>query len=115
MITWQDVSTLDPNLVAIAPETGAAILVDVYQLLSPTRWGSKLDLAAKYLAAHTASLVLRGGGLSGTTPLTMQQLGPAQQQFAQPTVIDEGTDLDATPWGKRYKMLVRGLGLFSNS
>jgi hypothetical protein len=110
MITWTDVALLDPRLSTVPSGAQMALLADVYLMLPAARWGAKLDLGAKYLAAHMGTLYLRGGsGPAG--PLTHEQLGPAARSYAAPMLLHGWmSDLDITPWGLLFKRLVRGLG-----
>lgn len=109
MITWNMVVAIDPALSTISTEQQIAILTDVYATLSTSRWGSKLDLGAKYLAAHTGAMALRGGGLGSPGPIASEGLGDANRSYSV-SVTSSFSDLDATIWGKRFQFLMRGLG-----
>lgn len=109
MITWADCIALDASLSAVPEAAQDAILADVYGTLSADRWGDKLDRAAKYLAMHTGTLLLRGGGLGGVGPVQSESLGDAARSYAVGSLSASTDDLDATPWGLAYKRLRRGL------
>lgn len=113
-ISWTDVTNLDASLAAPAVPVAAqtAILADVYAMLDADRWGDKLDLGAKYLAAHTGALVARGGGGTGAGAVMQEALGDASRMFST-SVAYSYHDLDATPWGKRFRLILRGLGVFA--
>jgi hypothetical protein len=110
MITWTDVALLDPKLASIPNGAQTALLADVYLMLPVQRWGTKLDLGAKYLAAHMGTLYLRGGTGPGG-PLTGEKLGPASRTYAAPRLVHGlWTDLDTTVWGLTFRRIARGLG-----
>lgn len=109
-VTWDDVVAIDAYLADVPVATQDAILADCVLLLDATRFGSKLDLATKYLAAHTGILYKRtGAGPVG--PVTSQSLGPASVGYAAP-VLAAFDDLSSTPWGLRFELILTGTGLF---
>lgn len=105
--TWDDVSALDPALAAIPSAQQDAILADSAAYLSPSRFGIKYDMAVKYLAAHTGTLCLRGGGLASVGPVSQERLGDAMIGYAIP-VVETLDYLSSTPWGLFLKKLMRG-------
>jgi hypothetical protein len=112
-ITWADVVALDAQLSAVPVAAQAAIIADTYAMLPPLRWGTKLDLGAKYLAAHTGAMVLRGGGLGTPGQIMGERLGDASRSYADAKPFRSQmpvTDLSATPWGVRFQLLLRALG-----
>lgn len=108
-LTWTEIAEMDPSLSTLGEAARAIILGDCYAMLTPGQWGTYLDLAVKYLAAHTGALILRGGGLGATGPVTSESLGDASRSYAVGSVMASATDLDATIWGKRFKLLARGV------
>lgn len=105
-VTWDDCINLDPQLAAIPDVQADAILADAKAMLSAERFGTKYDLAVKYLAMHTGCIALRGGGLASNGPVAMERLGDAQVSYAI-SVVEAQDYLDSTPWGKMYKKLIR--------
>lgn len=109
-ITWTDVVRLDPTLAGVTEGSQVNIIEDTYVYLSSKNWGNKLNLAAKYLAAHTGSILLRGGGSGPSTAVTLETLGDASRGYAQPFVsTGSWNDLELTVWGKAFKRLARSV------
>lgn len=104
---------MDPSLAAVSEEARAIILGDCYEMLNATKWGTKLDLAVKYLAAHTGALTLRGAAAGSVGPVSSESLGDAARSYAVAAVSEAQNDLDATIWGRRYKMLCRAYLAFA--
>jgi hypothetical protein len=112
VISWTDVTNLDAALADVPSGAQTVILADVYATLSAGRWGTKLDMAARYLAAHTGAIILRGAGQGAAGPITSERLGDASRSYADVHVAGAMNDLSATPWGMRFQYLVRGLGVW---
>jgi hypothetical protein len=108
-ITWTDVTNLDASLSTVPVAAQTAIIADTYAILSAERWGTRLDLAVKYLAAHTGALLIRGGGAGPAGPVTAEALGDASRSYASWSVSGALGDLELTSWGLRFKLLLRGL------
>lgn len=111
-VAWADVAALDAPLANVPSAAQTAILADVALMLDVDRWGTRLDLATKYLAAHVGALVLRGGGAAGVGPVTSQTMGPASKSYATPMLLAALGDLGATVWGQIFARLRTSLGVF---
>lgn len=115
MITWAAVVLVAPELGTVPVERQDALLADVAAQLDADALGARYDLASKYLAAHLATVSLRGGnGPAG--PVVSQSAGDLSRTFAQPQG-GTGTSLDSTNYGREFQRLVSlslgGLGVVS--
>lgn len=107
MITWTDVTNLDPSLSTVPPATQAAILALVQKLIHSCPWGDKYDYALALLAAHIATMYLRNA-TGATGAVVKEKVGGVERQYG--TFTGSGApDLDQTWFGQIYKMLLRGL------
>jgi hypothetical protein len=102
-ITWRDVVLIAPELSAVGVATQDAILADVALQLSAERWGNRLDIASKYLAAHLATVTQRSG-VAG--PVTSESVGSVSRSYS---VAAQSGAFDATAYGREYKRLQRSL------
>lgn len=107
MVSWSDVTDLDPSLATVAVATQNAILADAVLLLSPTAFGDRYDLAVKYFAAHSGALIVRGG--SATVGVVVSEsLGSASRSYASPpTASSNFAEFGSTIWGQRFLFLLR--------
>lgn len=104
-ISAADVVLIAPDLATFNRASLDEIIVDVYNQLSTDAWGTRRDLGAKYLAAHVATIVRRGGEGAGG-PVVEERVGEVARRYI--TQIDHPL-LDSTPYGKEYRRLMRGL------
>lgn len=99
-ITKDDVLLIAPELSAVPDGTWTQLIADAYLQLSPTFWDLRLDLAAKYLVAHLATLTQRGG-----SPLVSSQtVGPVSVTYAVGSSLG-ASSLESTPYGQEYRRL----------
>ena len=108
-ITWTNVSSLDPNLAAVPTATQNSILAFVFRFLHQPSWGAMYDDGCMFLAAHLASLSLRGGGVGGTFPLQSERVGDVSRTYDTSMIINGVGNLAATAWGEQYSMLAHVL------
>lgn len=112
-ITWADVTTAfpaDTALAAVPVGTQAAILADVALEVVETNWPSvaKANRAAKYLAAHLATLyAATSGGSAPAGPITGKTVGQVSVTYAQPGGNFAATVADSTAYGREYRRLQR--------
>ena len=101
-ITWNDVLNVAPELSTLTTDQQNAIITDAYILLSEGVNGDRLDMCAKCLCAHLATLNRRKG-LGGA--VTGQTVGQVSRQFASPTMA--WLSLADTSYGNTLLMLFR--------
>lgn len=101
-ITWPDVVAIAPECAGVELASQAAILAMVgRQVGDPEVWGSYQDDAAKYLAAHYATLARsRGKG-----QITAEAVGSVSRSYGDQTGL-AGT-LGTTSYGTEYFRLAR--------
>jgi len=101
-IEWNDVIDIAPELSTVSTASQTALITDAYVLLNVGTCGERLDMCAKYLCAHQATLNARRG--QGGT-ITGQSVGQVSRQFsANPTVY---LDLESTSYGRTLQRLIR--------
>lgn len=105
-ITWSDVVAIAPELSSVGASTQAAILADVYTEVVVDNWYSeaRANRAAKYLAAHLATLTV--GARGGAGPVQSRSVGQVSESFAV-SVAEGSNNLDSTAYGKEYRRLLR--------
>lgn len=105
-ITWADVVIIAAELSTVATSKQNAILADVSAQLALSQWGSqaRLDIAAKYLAAHLASVK----GVAPAGPMTSETVGPLTRSFAAPMMTSTNA-LESTGYGREFLRLRRTL------
>lgn len=105
-ITWTHVLEIAPELSVVAPSTRAALLEDVALQVSASAWGTRADLASKYLAAHLATLSQRGGaGPSGA--VGGESVGDVSISYLSGTPPANATDYASTTYGREFARLLR--------
>lgn len=102
MIAWSDVVNIAPELATIATNAQTAILSDVYNEMNADVWGSKLDIGAKWLAAHLATVGPRRKGAGG--PIMSQTVAQVSQSYG--TTAAALSSLGATSYGQEYERLI---------
>lgn len=102
MITFDDVLLTAPELSTLTTEQRDQVLADAYLLLNEGVCGDRLDLCARYLAAHLATLSRRRG-LGGA--VTGQSVGQVSRSYASPT--DAFLSLPSTSYGQTLQTLIR--------
>jgi len=112
-ISTDDIRTSFPEF-ATADEGLLQSCIDDADLeINGDAWGSRAELAEKYLAAHYATVRLRKSGAAG--PIIGQRVGDVAVQYAQPmnSLIGSGLDpaLATTSYGLNYARLVRIAGM----
>lgn len=107
-ITWANVVDIDADLANVPVGGQNAILAQVLLRLSAAQWGTKLDLASVYLAAHHGVLSRRGSAGAGG-PIQSESIGGVSQSYA--VFSPNGSDpfWDQSPWGKVFRQLLREL------
>ena len=109
-ITWQVIAEMDPSLATVSEPARAIILGDCYKMLDADRWGEYLDLAVRYLAAHTGALSLRGAAGGSTGPVASESLGDASRSYAVSVIsASQPSALNSPIWGQQFRMLARGV------
>jgi hypothetical protein len=105
-ITWSDVTALAPELADKPVEFQNAILTQVRDEVTDTKWGSmtRANIAAAWLARHLATVAPRGAG--GYGPLSSISVGGVSKSFAQVSSTD-GTSLSSTRYGNEYLRLIK--------
>lgn len=108
MISWDDVTTVAPELSAVPTDTRTAILADVALQISVTAWGGsdRADMASKYLAAHLGTLAL--GGANGGGPVVSEVVGQVSRSYASPMGNTPGSE-GSTRYGLEFMRLRRAL------
>ena len=109
-IAWSDVESFAADLSAVDADAQTDILAWVNDALVVADFGGetgpKLRLARIYLAAHSGTIVLRGGsGAAG--PVVSESAGPLSRTYAAGVVSASDSLLDTTSWGKMFSLLVR--------
>jgi hypothetical protein len=96
-------ATTKANVLAIAPElstlsddTWDLILADVANDLSATVFGSRLEQAARYLAAHRLTLIAQGSSGGSGGQLTKEKTGDEMREYS-----------DGTRWSARDALYAR--------
>jgi hypothetical protein len=100
-ITSADVLLIAPELSAVTAGQWTALIADVYLQLDSDTWGTWLDLGAKYLAAHAATLTKRSG-VAGA--IQSEAAGSVSRSYA---VAPEGSGLLSTSYGQEFSRLQR--------
>lgn len=103
-ITWDDVVNIAPELVDVAEATQDAILDDVALQLNDDIWGARINIGAKYLAAHLASITNRGGAVG---QVTEEKVGEVSRSYAVDSASGGGSGLDDTSYGQEFQRLLR--------
>lgn len=101
-ITWNEVLLVAPELAALTSDQRDQILADAYLLLNEAVCGDRLDLCARYFAAHLATVNRRrglGGAVSG------QSVGQVSRQYATPQAAF--LDLGSSSYGQVLQTLIR--------
>jgi hypothetical protein len=111
-IAPQDIRDAFPEFAStsLAPDPFLQQCIDDADLeIEPTAWGSRAELAEKYLAAHYATLRLRKNGVAG--PQTGTRVGDVAVQYAMPVSSLVGMGLDpglaTTSYGLNYARLIK--------
>lgn len=108
MITWADVVAIAPELASVGVTSQNAILADVALRLNAARWGTRYDMASKYMAAHLGTLTLRGGnGPSGN--VVGESVGSVSRQYESSSPMGTDPLWDKTTYGRQYRQLLREL------
>lgn len=102
-ITKTDVLLIAPELTAITDNQWTAIIADAYEELNESAWGTRRDKAAKYLAAHKATLFSRGG----QAQVKSETVGDISVTYDTASVNED--PMKATSYGVEYTRMVRTL------
>lgn len=111
-IIWTDVLDLAPEVTSVDAQMQTFILADANNRFDVDVFGgegaTKLHLARVYLAAHLATLVLRGNSVptGQVGPVTSQTVGPFSESYAQPSYGSNPSDLSSTTYGQMLKGLI---------
>jgi hypothetical protein len=111
MITWADVTGLDPSLSSV-PVGAQALFLGLANRLSPCL-GDVLTTARILYAAHFGVLHRRAAALSATAagPVTAEREGELSASygngFAAGGGIASASGLSSTTWGMMYLELIR--------
>jgi len=111
VIVWADVVNIAPGdakIAAVPLASQTAILADVYAQMSAANWGTRLDLGAKWFAAHLATVGAQGA-LGAGGPVSEHRVGEVARSYAVPTAMN--VLLETTPYGKEFVRLYRSLNL----
>lgn len=100
-ITWADVEAVAPELSTAALATQTAILAQVNSELSPSVWGTKVEIGRAWLAAHLGTLagIEEGGGV-----VQSETVGAVSRTFA----VSSG-DYSSTAYGNEFQRLLMQL------
>lgn len=111
-ITWSDVVALAPSLSTVEVTTQDAVLAAVALTVVGEDWGARQNLAATYLAAHLATVALRGAtGAQG--PLTGLTVGQVSRSFAAPPLpLGGAVFYETTNFGRAYLQVLRSIPAF---
>lgn len=99
MIAWSDVVVIAPELAPVIPTGSQAVFIaDAYAQMNPGVWGGYLDIGAKYLTAHLATMSTKRG-----------QAGPSKEKHVDK--IGQTNDtvpgaLNSTEYGMEYLRLL---------
>ena len=107
VITWADVIAIAPELSTFPSDGQAAILGDVVTYVNVNAHGSQARAlaAARYLAAHLATMSTNRRGATG--PLQSIAVGGVSKTFAQ--AVGKSA-YSATSYGLEYERRVRMAG-----
>ncbi len=103
--TWEDVVLMASELSALSYERGEQILEDVAEQMNEDVWGTRVNLGARYLAAHLGTLDLRRG--TGG-PVTSETVGPVSRTYSA-SIADGAGRLGSTTYGLEYERLMMTL------
>lgn len=104
-ITWADVEAIAPELATVATATKNAILADLPLQMNETVWAEKLNLGAKYLAAHLATISARRGAGGA---IQSQSVGQVSRTFAASMASGQAL-FGSTSYGVIYEGLLMSL------
>lgn len=107
-VTRANLITLAPELAAVDTAILDAALAAVPLAINLTTFADKADLLTTYLALHILSL--QGYGKQANGRIISKSAAGVSVTYAQlaPYALK---DLDSTPWGALYRLMVRGYGL----
>lgn len=109
-IDWAQVVAFAPGLSTVAIDAQDAILAWANAALNLSAFdgedGPTTLLARIYLAAHAGTLRAQAAA-GGGGPVTMRSVGGVTEQWANPSGGVAYDSLDASPFGKLYRALVR--------
>lgn len=103
-ITSAEVLLIAPELSGMSVDQWADVIADVYTEIVVENWPSeaKANRAAKYLAAHLATMNTRRAGAGG--PVQSRTVGSVSTTYA---AVAGAIDLTATSYGQEFKRLLR--------
>lgn len=105
-INWNTVLGIAPELDSVNIDTQVMALAFVNEAISDSVWGTKTTatLARAYMAAHIATLSLRGGnGASGA--VVSESAGGLSRTYAQSMATN--STWGSTPYGVQFAALLR--------
>jgi hypothetical protein len=101
-ITKADVLLIAPELTGVSDAQWAVFIADAYAQMNEGFWGTRLNLGAKYLVAHAATMGDRAGA-SGS--IQSEKVGEVSIAY-HASVAQSVANLDATSYGQEYKRLL---------
>lgn len=105
-ITWADVVKIAPALSTLSVETQTLVLAQVALMLNAKQFGTKLDMASTYLAAHMGTIVKNGGNGPGG-PISAESTGRVSRSYAVPPASDPYWD--KTSFGQTFRWVMKTL------
>ena len=112
-IAWSDVIVVAPELSTVPVALQNLILGYVNGSLNTDEFGDKFVIAASFLAAHMATMALRGGlGASGGPigPVVSEYAGPVGKTYLNMFALWKGSQYyNFTVYGQEYAMIVSTL------
>lgn len=108
-VTLENLRTLAPELATVDDAVLQHALAAVPHMANVDAFGDKADLLTTYLALHT--LALMGFGKAANGRVTSKSAAGVSVSYAVPQDAAAMGALDSTPWGRLYRLVVRGFGL----
>jgi hypothetical protein len=100
-IVWNDVEAIAPQTSKALASTRVAVLLIVDAQIKDANWGALADVARRYLAAHLATLAMRGGNGA----VTSESLGAMSRSYAG--ALGMTGSLAQTSYGQEYLRMVK--------
>jgi len=106
--TQANVLAIAPELTNISPETWAMILADVAADVSSEVYGTKQEIAQRYLAAHYLTLAMPGSvrNAQGSGPVTSESVGQVSVSYGSVNYRDRNR-YDETSYGRMFNQIRR--------